>query len=435
MKTCHLHIGMHKTGSSSIQNYLDKNRDELLKSGFYYAEMGGANHSGPFLYCLRFEPARDTEIANLKIAPDELNSRIIFYKEKLADSLNKNYSDIIFSAESIVKLSPNELIDFKKNLLEYVDEIKVYCYVREPMSFTVSSFQQVIKTMPVFLDNQHLYPNYKDKLQKFEDIFGDVKYRLFSRGTLLEGDVTADFCSWLNLPYQGSEEANISLGALAVKFLYRFQHARSEIVVKQETLDLIENTLSKLPFQKVILPTKDMANIIQNNIADFKWMANHLSKKGLEINFNVDDTSNASYGNIYGVFSEHEKTTLIELANASSKFSEYVVTETGLSVAELVSAPLTSFSNLEFYIRKASNSVVQGWTCYSDNATKTVELTIFLNNIYKDTIQANMIRTDLIDGHGQGRYVGYMYDFKQELTSNDLVTIVVEDNIIYSGSI
>lgn len=426
---------MHKTGSSSIQNYLDKNRDELLKAGFYYAEMGSSNHSGPFLYALRFEPANDSEIENLKITQDELNRRIYIYKEKLSDSLSKNNQNIIFSAESIVKLTHSELSVFKELLLEFVDEIKVYCYVREPMPFTVSSFQQIIKVMPVLLNNQHLYPNYQRKLQKFEDVFEGVNYRLFSRSTLLDGNVTSDFCSWLNIPYLGAEEANSSLGALAVKFLYRFQHARSNIIVNQKILDLIENTLSKLPYQKVILPTKTMGSIIESNIADFKWMANHLVKKDSSIKFNVDDTSDISYGNIYGIFSESEKSILIDLANTSAKFSEYVVAETELTVAELISVPLIGFSNLEFYIRKISDSVIQGWTCYTDNGSKPVELTIFLNNKYVSRIQANIKRSDLTDKQGNSRAVGYMYDFKQALTNDDLVTIVIEGEIIYSGSI
>lgn len=435
MKTCHLHIGMHKTGSSSIQNYLDENRSELLKSGFYYAEMGGANHSGPFLYCLGFEPAKDTEIANLKIAPDELNRRVLFYKGKLADSLKGNYSDIIFSAESIIKLTRNELLDFKENLLKYVDEIKVYCYVREPMPFMVSSFQQIIKTMPVFLDNQNLYPNYQEKLEKFESVFGSVNYRLFSRDTLFQGDVTADFCSWIDLPYFGAEETNNSLGALAVKFLYKFQHLRNEIIVRQSSLELIENTLSKLPYQKVILPTKEMARMINDNVPDFIWMSELLKEKAPDIIFNIKDDKSLSFGNIYGVFSECEKVALINLAKMHPEFDEYILAETDFSVAELISLPLPEFSNLMFYIRRTSESMIQGWAVYKNDSSKIVDLAIFLNDQYVDSISANIPREDILDSNGGARAVGYKYEFEKKISSEDLITVIIGNNVAYSGNL
>lgn len=435
MKVCHLHIGMHKTGSSSIQNYLDSNRTELLKSGFYYADMGSPNHSGPFNYALTHEPAKDSEILNFKLSADELERRIIFFKDKLRLSLNEDYSEIIFSAESIIKLTYSELNDFKKKLLEFVDVIKVYCYVREPMSFTVSSFQQVIKAMPVFLDNQNLYPNYQEKLEKFESVFGSVNYRLFSRDTLFQGDVTADFCSWLNLPYYGSKEANASLGALAVKFLYRFQHARNEVVVEQKALDLIEETLGKLVYQKVVLPTKKIEYVIKDNIADFMWMKSHLNNNVPRIEFNFGDLSATSYGNIDGVFSECEKVALINLAKMHPEFDEYILAETDFSVAELISLPLPEFSNLMFYIRRTSESMIQGWAVYKNDSSKIVDLAIFLNDQYVDSISANIPRKDILDSNGGARAVGYKYEFEKKISSEDLITVIIGNNVAYSGNL
>lgn len=434
MKTCHLHIGMHKTGSSSIQNYLDKNRDELLKNGFYYAEMGSPNHSAPFLYSLRFEPEKDSEIASFNISSEELNRRVSLYKENLNESLNKEYTNIIFSAEAIIKLTEEELSSFKNYLLGYVDEIKVYCYVREPMPFTVSSFQQIIKTMPVFLDNQNLYPNYKSKLEKFEKIFGDTNYRLFARNSLLNSDVTADFCSWIGLPYLGAEETNNSLGALAVKFLYKFQHARNKIVVSQNSLELAENTLSKLPYNKVVLPTKEMAEMITDNTADFTWMLKLLKEKVPGIIFNIKDEEKLSYGNVYGFFSEQEKSLLIQLANSSPELEHYIKSETGLSIIELVSTPPEGFEGLEFYVRKIEQSIIQGWASYTSDNDKNVEFDIFLNNMFVNSIKADIKRDDLPDPQGSGRHVGYIFDFGKALTPKDLVTILIDGKVAFSGS-
>jgi hypothetical protein len=45
MRNLILHIGMHKTGSSSIQQILFENREVLLKHDCYYPESILMNHS------------------------------------------------------------------------------------------------------------------------------------------------------------------------------------------------------------------------------------------------------------------------------------------------------------------------------------------------------------------------------------------------------
>src|SRR4051812_39966074 len=46
-RPCYIHIGPHKTGTSSIQWFLKHNRDELLKNDYFVPESGahGAHHA------------------------------------------------------------------------------------------------------------------------------------------------------------------------------------------------------------------------------------------------------------------------------------------------------------------------------------------------------------------------------------------------------
>jgi hypothetical protein len=244
-----------------------------------------------------------------------------------------------------------------------------------------------------------------------------------------------DFCNWLKIPFLGNQDTNLSLSALAVKFLVRFQYSREKKTVSQELLELIENTLVQLPFQKVILPTKEMVEIINFNKLDFDWMKTRLAQKNEIIKFNNNDFDENSFGNIFGVFSEEEKNNLVNLAHSNPEFDAYVKAETGLSIEELTSVPITNLSNLEFYIRKVTDSKIQGWSCYKNDPNKTVELIILLNNEQIIEIKANIIRADIIDSKGNSRSVGYNYDFGKTLSSDDLVTILIENKIVYSGSI
>ncbi len=58
MKTCIIHIGIHKTGSTSIQESLQGFYNDI----FYYANLGPSNHSEP-IYCLFSENPKRHHLA------------------------------------------------------------------------------------------------------------------------------------------------------------------------------------------------------------------------------------------------------------------------------------------------------------------------------------------------------------------------------------
>src|SRR5919106_1288933 len=42
-RICYIHVGPHKTGTTSIQRFLQENRTELLKHGYFVPESGNVN--------------------------------------------------------------------------------------------------------------------------------------------------------------------------------------------------------------------------------------------------------------------------------------------------------------------------------------------------------------------------------------------------------
>lgn len=436
MKICHLHIGMHKTGSTSIQNFFDSNRRELIDNGVYYADMGAANHSGPLLFALCLNPEKDSEIQFIGLTDEELRSKVQFFRDKLNQSMKQEYSNIVFSAEAIVKLTIEELNLFKQYLLNFVDEIRVYCYVREPMPFIASAFQQIIKSQPITVDSQAVLPNYREKLEKFHKVFKSVNYRVFSKNRLLKGDVVNDFCQWLDLQPLSNygNKDNESLGALAIKFLYRFQDKRQNKPISQHKLGFIEDTLSKLPFQKVALPFGDMGDIINKNLDDFRWMKRLIDEQGETFNVLPVKGFQSSFGNFYGVFTEEEKSTIIDLSKSIPSFDHFILKEVGISVSQLVNEPLSSVNPLEFYLRKVSESAIGGRANYIENSER-VNLTVYLNNELAGVAKSDTYRDDLTDRAEDMRFVGFYFDFKKKLSESDIVTIIVGGDVVFSGSI
>ena len=147
MKKCILHIGMHKTGSSSIQAYLAKHRKNLGK-GMKYANLGSPNHSGAFIYmfCKRLEDF--PHFANRGLSVEEVQFKIERFRANFIRELESDFDTLIFSGEEIVNLNESELNTLKKQLAQFVDEVEIVAYVRPPVSFMSSAFQQRLNESP-----------------------------------------------------------------------------------------------------------------------------------------------------------------------------------------------------------------------------------------------------------------------------------------------
>ena len=94
MKTVILHIGMHKTGSSTIQNYLQVNRNKFSPK-YVYANMGPSNHSGPFSFAFRDKPELDPEISRMGLEFDTIYKNKDLYKAAAERALQKKFEKLI----------------------------------------------------------------------------------------------------------------------------------------------------------------------------------------------------------------------------------------------------------------------------------------------------------------------------------------------------
>lgn len=141
MKKCLIHIGMHKTGSTSIQESLNG----FSNKNFYYANLGQSNHSVP-IYVL-FSKNWNGHFL-LKGKPYE---QIVQMKkethENLISSIEKAKNrTLIISGEDIVSLTEDELSFFRNFLNDQgYQHIQIFAYVREPVEFISSAFQEILK--------------------------------------------------------------------------------------------------------------------------------------------------------------------------------------------------------------------------------------------------------------------------------------------------
>jgi len=185
-----IHVGFHKTGSSSIQHFfrdvLKKNKTNKLAYPKFYNKFTGNysyNHSTA-LFSIYSSKWREYHInKKLKLSAINLEKLNQDYKDQFRKFLNECAADtIVLSGEDLSILPKQEL----KNLLEDLRsnfnngnfECKVIAYTRHPLRLFISEVQQSVKgglsldqAINVRLRNASIL--FLNKLESLKDVFGD----------------------------------------------------------------------------------------------------------------------------------------------------------------------------------------------------------------------------------------------------------------------
>ncbi|AKF25720.1 hypothetical protein YH65_10230 [Sulfurovum lithotrophicum] len=266
-RKCIIHIGMHKTGSSSIQQSLFHN---LKDDTFSYLDMGIPNHSISMSMLFRNSSRKNPETVNLK--------------NKLIKSIKNSHSIMIISAEAISMFSKEDLKYLRDFLLDYFKEIQIVGYIRSPKSYMESFFQQRVKGGLVSFDlEKYIYPNYRKRFEKFDDVFGhqNVQFWKFDPKHFYKGNVVLDFCRKIGIDFQEDQTIRIneSLSREEVAILYTYgkqktRHIQSPAVM-QKNMKIIKK-IKKLKEHKFRFSPTLITPILEKNSRDIQWMEERL---------------------------------------------------------------------------------------------------------------------------------------------------------------
>ncbi|MEM6580398.1 MAG: hypothetical protein AAF699_03955 [Pseudomonadota bacterium] len=196
-----LHIGSHKTGTSSIQAALYENRHHLEQNGlslFFESDDGEDREDG--------HPGGWT-----RPFPDPIHGATI--SAMLADKIATLPGDVIMCLENFSWVfSPKELTRFQGELRKHFDEIQIIVYLRRQDQLMVSHHQQASKewrfmparlfgnsptALPEISEGVKLYCDYNTRLGLWADAFGaqQITIRVFEKEHLIDGDAVKDFAS------------------------------------------------------------------------------------------------------------------------------------------------------------------------------------------------------------------------------------------------
>lgn len=178
----HIHIGTHKTGSTSLQAFLAQNRGVLGNLGYLFPKTDKADHA-------------NHSIAWQLREGDERGLRTV-----VAHAKSKGMSSVVLSSEDFELL--RDLRRIRSLTAEFSTSIIVY--LRPQLSYIESEYNQVVKMLPsrfsgsvedLVSQPQYVYRfDYSRLIEPWSEAFGveSIKVRPFEKRQLC-GDLYTDF--------------------------------------------------------------------------------------------------------------------------------------------------------------------------------------------------------------------------------------------------
>lgn len=211
--TAYIHIGTPKTGTTSIQKFLYKNREALKAIDYYYPIALSENHWELPISLGVLHYSKNSSNVYVKLAKERL--------EELRNEIYKNkYSNYIFSSELFYEYSndKNIIIELKAYFKELgFSKIIIIVYIRDIVSFILSFYIEELKSdrkfhYLMFEDEKRnkFYKkdliNYKKILSSYIKIFGkeNLIVKIFDKKYFFKKDLIKDFCNSLQIQWNNN---------------------------------------------------------------------------------------------------------------------------------------------------------------------------------------------------------------------------------------
>ncbi len=253
-----MHIGTGKTGTSSLQSFLARNRTRLAESGWLYPRSLGRTRHVRFGLWTRSDD--DLAAAFLERRPgtgrfgDPAELRREVPARLLAEVRRAALTRVLISDEALYAAPTPALERLRQLTDEHASEVRVICYLRRQDDLLVSHYQQVVKvratrTLAERVAERDLSPTYDyyARLRTWLDVVepDELVIRRFEPTRFRLGSLYDDFvdAAGLGIPTtdRPERERNESLDAEAVEFLrilnlYRVEHPEDSDLPKNREL-------------------------------------------------------------------------------------------------------------------------------------------------------------------------------------------------------
>jgi hypothetical protein len=276
-----VHFGMPKTGSTSIQQSLYRH---LSDARFHYVDLGAAPANYAMATGFRADPSRFHVHRKLATPAGDYDGLRHAAQAQLAAQLEKaGPRTALLSAESLANFKKPELESLCGALRRQRSSITFAGYVRRPKAFMESEFQQRIRAGQSQLEPARLVPNYRRKLEKFDQLGGRDRTHiwLFDPAAFPAGDAVQDFCGKLGIDFSPRNvvRSNESLSRDALSLLYAYRrlgpgYGTGPAAMRENRL--LIHRLRSLEGAKLRFHSSLVAPLLEAQRADHAWMESRL---------------------------------------------------------------------------------------------------------------------------------------------------------------
>ena len=219
-----LHIGMHKTGTTAIQEALVGYDDGRIA----YADLRiwgdrEPNHGNAIETLYRADFENIPLHRRLGRSRAQVAGYRALYRTRFERALAVDRQRLILSGEAIPRLRRAELETLRDTLLAHARRVTVIAYIREPVGFVSSMFQQRCRLGHLAPEDPLPLPRYRARFAKFRKVFGtqNVTFVKFERASLRGGSIVTDFAHRVGITGDlAARVSNERLSGDATRLLY-----------------------------------------------------------------------------------------------------------------------------------------------------------------------------------------------------------------------
>ena len=254
-----LHIGRHKTGSTSIQETLIRNARLLRRRRILYTNRLPTCHSAFFVDAFSDNPVANPVHNRLGRTEAEIQAKVANDLRKLRDEINvfKPHTVIFSGEDACSRLSAEGISRMKATLTTIYrpTRFRIIFYTRHPISFAQSAIQQNVKANGVTLNDAKDYfvkgggLRYADVHEKYVGVFGQeaVEFLSFEKESTAPEGLVAGFFRHLQISVEGLQlhRMNESICSEVVRFMSWL--LESPTLAPNEQLKLQQNRQPRVP--------------------------------------------------------------------------------------------------------------------------------------------------------------------------------------------
>ncbi|MCG3267596.1 hypothetical protein [Yoonia sp. I 8.24] len=250
-----IHLGHHKTGTTTLQKVLTQSRAAMMEKGIYFPDIYPHSGNGIILGYHLLDDKTDDAVRSdwLKITLAQAQKKSQAEWTKVLDTVErKPPQTVLLSSEFFFSLIGQDTVQRFERLTNNVAQTKTaIAYLRAPDTYFLSAFQQSLKKVRTV--QQMSRTRIRDALEPlYNNWSGTIRLHVFDRSAMIDGDIVTDFAS-KHLPNldqndltRAESTANTSLSAEAMSLLYDCNQGRlNQTVPPQDLINQIMKADSK----------------------------------------------------------------------------------------------------------------------------------------------------------------------------------------------